>query len=297
MTQKRGGLGKNLSALLGQSALQVKQDTRLLEHVQIEYRPIASLTPGQYQPRRAFDEATIKELANSIQQQGLLQPLVVRELKPGQYEIIAGERRWRACKLAGLTQIPVLIRQVDDEAAIALALVENLQREDLSALDQARAMQRLMTDFGLTHQQIATLLSKSRTAVSNYVRLLNLTTEVQTLLEQGALDMGHARSLLTLSAEDQHRVALTVVAKELSVRDTERLVAEWKIKKQAALKPKVSYPQALQPQLEAMAQRLQTAVKLKPGAEGQGMLLIHYSDLDFLEQMMTHILDGSPQEI
>jgi len=297
MTQKRGGLGKNLSALLGQSALQVKQDTCLLDHVQIEYRPITSLTPGQYQPRRAFDDATIKELANSIQQQGLLQPLVVRELKPGQYEIIAGERRWRACKLAGLTQIPVLIRQVDDEAAIALALVENLQREDLSALDQARAMQRLMTDFGLTHQQIATLLSKSRTAVSNYVRLLNLTTEVQALLERGALDMGHARSLLTLSAEDQHRVALTVVAKELSVRDTERLVAEWKIKKQASLKPKASYLQALQPQLEAMAQRLQTAVKLKPGAEGQGTLLIHYSDLNFLEQMMTHILDGSPQEI
>lgn len=290
MTQKRAGLGRNLSALLGQSALQLNPGTPLLGQTQIEYRPLTSLTPGQYQPRRVFDDASIKELADSIQKQGLLQPLVVRELKPGQYEIIAGERRWRACKLAGLTQIPVLIRQVDDETAIALALIENIQREDLSALDQARAMQRLIADFGLTHQQIASLLSKSRAAVSNYLRLLNLTTAVQTLLDQGALDMGHARSLLSLPAADQERAAEMVVAKGLSVRETERLVAAWGTKSPSSAKSKVSYPQTLQPQLEAVAQRLQTAVNLKPGPEGQGKLVIHYPDISVLERIMAYFL-------
>ncbi|PJD94094.1 MAG: chromosome partitioning protein ParB [Legionella sp.] len=292
MKNKRGSLGRNLSALLGDTTIQIKPETRLTEQTLIEHKPITSLVPGQYQPRRVFDEATLAELAHSIQTQGLLQPLVVRELKPGQYEIIAGERRWRACQIAGVSQIPVLIRQVDDETAIALALVENLQREDLTVLDQARAMQRLLTEFDLTHQQIAVLLSKSRTAVSNYLRLLHLTKEVQEFLENGSLDMGHARSLLTLTTAQQNHVASMVVAKGLSVRETERLVADLKADKPVVMsKPKVECPPILQPKLDAMAQRLQTAVTLKPGSSGRGTLVIHYPDLEMLDKIMAQILD------
>ncbi len=293
MKHKRSSLGRNLSALLGDSAIQIKPDTPLLAHSHIEQRPITSLVPGQYQPRRVFDDASLAELAHSIQTQGLLQPLVVRELKPGQYEIIAGERRWRACQVAGLTDIPVLIRQVDDKTAIALALVENLQREDLTVLDQARAMQRLLTEFDLTHQQIAVLLSKSRTAVSNYLRLLHLTSEVQAFLEKGSLDMGHARCLLPLTAAQQNQVAAMVVTKGLSVRETERLVNNLKADKPVVAKPKLECPPMLQPKLDALAQRLETAVTLKPkpGSSGQGTLVIHYPDLAVLDKIMAHILD------
>ncbi|HVT62725.1 MAG TPA: ParB/RepB/Spo0J family partition protein [Legionellaceae bacterium] len=294
MKNKRGGLGRNLSALLGDSHLQIKSDGKLLQQPMVEYRPITSLIPGQYQPRRVFDDATIAELAASIQQQGLLQPLVVREVHLGQYEIIAGERRWRACQLAGLTQIPVLIRQVDDETAVALALVENLQREDLTVLDQARAMQRLLTDFGLTHQQIAVLLSKSRTVVSNYLRLLHLTTEVQAFLEQGHLDMGHARTLLPLTPEQQNHLATMIVNKGLSVRETERLVATLKQEKPSVTNTKPSvipYEQHLQPKLDTIAERLQTTVTLKPRSNGGGTLLIHFSDLDVLNKIMVQILE------
>ena len=158
MSQKRGGLGRNLSALLSQAAVQIESNMPVDEQAQIAYLPIMSLIPGQYQPRRTFSAETITELADSIRQQGLLQPLVVRALESDHFEIIAGERRWRACQQLGMSQVPVLIRQVNDETAIALALIENLQREDLSAMDQARAMQRLLTDFGLSHQQIAEIL-------------------------------------------------------------------------------------------------------------------------------------------
>ncbi len=290
MSQKRSGLGRNLSALLSQSPLQFQADTHLLEHAAIEYRPITSLMPGQYQPRRVFSEETIRELADSIQKQGLLQPLVVRELTSGQYEIIAGERRWRACQQAGLAQVPVLIRQVNDETALALALVENLQREDLSVLDQARAMQRLLTEFDLTHQQIAELLSKSRTAVSNHLRLLNLTKEVQTYLEQGSLDMGHARCLLALNIEEQNRVAALVVAKALSVRETERLVHTLKMSES---EPPKSQPTTLnervQPKLDSLAQQLQTQVRIKQSATGRGTLMIAYADLAELDKIIMAI--------
>jgi ParB family chromosome partitioning protein len=290
MSQQHKSLGRNLSALLSQSAIPVTPDTRVMEQVQIEYRPITSLIPGRYQPRRLFSDETIAELADSIRKQGLLQPLVVRELQPGRYEIIAGERRWRACQQVGLSQVPVLIRQVNDETAIALALVENLQREDLSVLDQARSMQRLLVEFSMSHQQIADILSKSRAAVTNYLRLLNLPTEVQMFLEQGVLDMGHARSLLTLPAEEQKRVADLVVAKALSVRETERLVNTVKLNKTDITKPIATYPKTLQSQLNHLSQQLSTEVQLKLGAAGRGTLVIHYTDLTSLDQIITKIL-------
>ncbi|MCX7090687.1 MAG: ParB/RepB/Spo0J family partition protein [Legionellales bacterium] len=290
MSQQHKSLGRNLSALLSQSAIPVTPDTRVMEQVQIEYRPITSLIPGRYQPRRFFSDETIAELADSIRKQGLLQPLVVRELQPGRYEIIAGERRWRACQQVGLSQVPVLIRQVNDETAIALALVENLQREDLSVLDQARSMQRLLVEFSMSHQQIADILSKSRAAVTNHLRLLNLPTEVQMFLEQGVLDMGHARSLLTLPAEEQKRVADIAVAKALSVRETERLVNTVKMKKTDTTKPTATYPKTLQSQLNNLSQQLSTEVQLKLGAAGRGTLVIHYTDLTSLDQIITKIL-------
>lgn len=290
MSQKRGGLGRNLSALLSQAAVQIQPSSSIEEQAQIVYRPIVSLSPGQYQPRRTFSTETINELADSIRQQGLLQPLVVRELQAGEYEIIAGERRWRACQQLGMSEVPVLIRQVNDETAIALALIENLQREDLSALDQARAMQRLLTDFGLSHQQIAELLSKSRAAVTNHLRLLNLSTEVQNFLEQGSLDMGHARSLLTLSEKEQKRIANLVVTKGLSVRETERLVNAAKAPKPSSTKPRQSFSPILQSQITQLGQHLHTEVRIKSNEAERGTIVIHYADLPTLDKIITKIL-------
>ena len=290
MSQKRSGLGRNLSALLSQASIQITTDLSSKEQSQIEYRPIAHLQPGQYQPRRSFTPNTITELADSIRKQGLLQPLVVRELQPNQYEIIAGERRWRACQQAGLTQIPVIIKQVNDETALALALIENLQREDLSALDQARAMHRLLVDFGLSHQQIADVLSKSRTTVTNHLRLLNLSTEVQAFLEQGTIDMGHARSLLTLPENEQKRIANKIVNNALSVRETERLVNAVKNSPAQPKKKPVIYPNNIQSQITSLAQNLHTQVRVKPGDANSGTLMIHYSDLNNLQNIIAQIL-------
>lgn len=176
MTVKRSGLGRNLSALLSHSGSALLTDKPAIEHLKLA---VGCLQPGKYQPRGEMEEAPLHELAQSIKKQGLLQPLLVRELSDGRYEIIAGERRWRASQIAGLTEVPVILKQVDDETAMAMALVENLQREDLNAMDQARAMHRLTSEFALTHQQVADLLCKSRTAVSNFLRLLTLATAVK----------------------------------------------------------------------------------------------------------------------
>ena len=193
MTVKRSSLGRNLSALLNQSSSILLDEKPKAEHFKIA---IGCLQPGKYQPRSEIEEPALIELAQSINKQGLLQPLLVRELGDGRYEIIAGERRWRASQIAGLTEVPVVLKQVDDETAMAMALVENLQREDLNTMDQARAMHRLTDEFSLTHQQVADLLGKSRTVVSNYLRLLALPIPVKKLLEHGDIDMGHARALL-----------------------------------------------------------------------------------------------------
>lgn len=289
MIVKRGGLGRNLSALLSHA------DTGLLTGIQLPDRlslKVECLKPGKYQPRGEMDEASLFELSESIKKQGLLQPLVVREIAPDQYEIIAGERRWRACQLAGMTEVPVILRQVDDETAMAMALVENLQREDLNALDQARAMHRLTTEFALTHQQVAELLCKSRTAVSNYLRLLNLNLEVRRLLENGDIDMGHARSLLMLEDQQQTQVAQLVVAKNLSVRETEELVA--RVKLGAPISPvqptKPSIMPVYQEKIHALAHQLQTKVKLKPGKAGNGTLVIHYDNTSALETMIEQLI-------
>ncbi|ARB92607.1 ParB/RepB/Spo0J family partition protein [Legionella longbeachae] len=292
MTVKRSSLGRNLSALLSQST-----NVLLSEKPQAERLMLAvdCLQPGKYQPRGEMEETPLQELAQSIKKQGLLQPLLVRELSDGRYEIIAGERRWRASQMAGLTEIPVILKQVDDETAMAMALVENLQREDLNAMDQARAMQRLINEFSLTHQQVAELLCKSRTAVSNYIRLLALSNPVKKLLEHGDIDMGHARALLILEEEQQNQVAQLIVAKNLSVRETEKLVERIKTGKndidsnQAKdINPSLLYHD----QLKNISRHLQAAIKLKPGKAGKGSLVIHYDNQHSLQTIIEQLTKG-----
>lgn len=189
--------------------------------------PVEYMQPGQFQPRKIMTDDALAELANSIKAQGVIQPIVVRELATNKFEIIAGERRWRACQLAELGVIPCLVKDIPDEAAIAMALIENIQREDLNAMEEAVALQRLMQEFELTHQQTADAVGKSRTTVTNLIRLLSLTDVCRTMLERGDMEMGHARALLSLPSDDQTVVARTVVAKGLTVRDTEKLVRKW----------------------------------------------------------------------
>jgi len=288
MTVKRSGLGRNLSALLSQSGSTLLDKKPQTDTLKIA---VACLQPGKYQPRSEMEEGALTELAESIKKQGLLQPILVRELSDGRYEIIAGERRWRASQMAGLTEVPVLLKQVDDETAMAMALVENLQREDLNAMDQARAMHRLTNEFALTHQQVADLLCKSRTAVSNYLRLLALSTAVKKLLEHGDLDMGHARALLTLEEEQQNQVAQLIVAKNLSVRETESLVERIKAGKTTAKRHEDSSALIYQDQLNNLAQHLKTPVKLKPGKSGKGSLVIHYDSASGLQQIIEQLMN------
>jgi ParB family transcriptional regulator, chromosome partitioning protein len=285
MTVKRSSLGRNLSALLGSPATNLLADKPVIDSLKLATN---CLQPGKYQPRAEIEEATLTELAASIKQQGLLQPIVVREISNDRYEIIAGERRWRACQLAGLREIPVVLRQVDDETAIAIALVENLQREDLNPMDQARAMHRLTSEFDLTHQQVADLLCKSRTAVSNYLRLLSLNTEIRQLLEHGDLDMGHARALLMLDEKQQIQVAQLVVVKNLSVRETEKLVARVKNGKVTQTDhPELSLQ--VKELIQQLTEHLKTKIKINPGKAGKGRLVIHYDTMEDLQTVIQRL--------
>lgn len=288
MSLKRSGLGRNLSALLNTSTSILPNITLAPKELRLS---LDLLQPGKYQPRTAMDDNSLQELAVSIKQQGLLQPILVRSVEEGRYEIIAGERRWRASRLAGLTEIPALLRQVDDETAMAMALIENLQREDLNSMDQARAMARLNIEFELTHQQIAELLSKSRTAVSNYLRLLSLSEGVKRLLEYGDLDMGHARALLGLDEEKQLYVANIVVAKNLNVRETEKLVKRVNhVSINEQPHSSSSDLTTFSSGIEHLKQYLNTKVDLKQLKSGKGSLVIHYNSVQDLESVINQIL-------
>jgi ParB family transcriptional regulator, chromosome partitioning protein len=286
MSIKRNGLGRNLSALLGTPSTSAPST----EPIKL---PLHALQPGKYQPRRVIEEGPLEELAASIQQQGLLQPILVRELDDQKYEILAGERRWRACQRAGLVNIPVIIKPADDQTAMAIALIENLQREDLTVLDQAQAMHRLHTEFDLTHQQIAALVHKSRTAVSNFLRLLTLSPQVKNLLDTNQLDMGHARTLLGLQESEQNQVAEIIVKRGLSVRETENLVN--RLKKGNSTEKISKEPNPLYTEkLSTISECLQTRVQLKPGKLGKGSLVIHYDNAVHLQKVLERlgVLEG-----
>jgi ParB family chromosome partitioning protein len=238
-----------------------------------------------------MDEGALAELAASIKSQGIMQPVLVRPIDGGRYEIIAGERRFRAAQLAGLDEIPVLVREVDDQAAAAMALIENIQREDLNPLEEAQGIQRLISDFNFTHEQAATAVGRSRSAVSNLLRLINLAGPVQTMLMAGDIDMGHARALLAVDSASQIALATQVVAKRLSVRETEKLVAR-AIEDQnapAAVARQKDKPGDIVRLEEELSDRLATPVQFKMGPKGRGQMIIDFADLDILDGVLARL--------
>ena len=290
MAAKKRGLGeRGLGALLAGS--KVNLDQELKDHDgELREVPIDLIQRGRFQPRRDMDPAALQELADSIRQQGVMQPVVVRPIAEGRYELIAGERRWRATQMAELDSIPAIIRDVPDEAAIAMALIENIQRENLNPIEEAFALQRLQDEFGLTQAQVAEAVGKSRTTITNLLRLIGLTEDVRLMLEHGDLEMGHGRAMLTLPPEQQMQVAKQVVAKSLSVRQTEALVRRiqqetpgHKSSGQAAVDPNI---RALQ---DDLAERLGARVSIAHGQRGKGKLVIEYSSLDELDGILGHI--------
>ncbi|MDN5753899.1 MAG: ParB/RepB/Spo0J family partition protein [Nitrosospira sp.] len=275
---KLKGLGRGLDALLSTDNDSAKARESL------QNLKISLLQPGKYQPRTHMDKESLVELAESIKAQGVMQPVLVRPVSAGGYEIIAGERRWRAAQIAGLSEVPALIREVPDEAALAMALIENIQRENLNPLEEAMGIQRLIKEFGMTHQAASQALGSSRSAVSNLLRLLNLPGPVQELLMQGKIDMGHSRALLSLPAAKQIEMANLVARKQLSVRETERLVhrAERPIAKQ---RPKRD--RDLLRLQENISAKLGAQVIINPGKKGKGTVVIHYSSLEQLDGILS----------
>ena len=295
MSRKR--LGRGLDALLSTGTVQVAETGAEASTPATPPAPggeglaeleCASIVPNRYQPRRDFDDDALAELAASIASQGIMQPVVVRERPGGRYELIAGERRWRAAQLAGLSSIPALIREASDEQASALALIENVQREDLNPLEEAMAYSRLKDEFGLTQQQIADIMGKSRVAVTNLLRLLNLAPRVRDMLANGDLEMGHARALLSLEALQQEQAALEVIERGLSVRQTEALVRQW-------LQParEKTAPATTDPDTARLERRLSDGmgapVRIKQDAKGGGQLVIRYGSLEELDGILRHL--------
>ena len=290
-TKKLKGLGRGLDALLGGGGDFASPDTH-----QPSSLPVSQMQAGKYQPRTRMDEGALNELAASIKAQGLMQPILVRPIGQDtlsglvKYEIIAGERRFRASQLAGLTEVPVLVRDVDDLAAAAMALIENIQREDLNPLEEAQGIHRLIADFNFTHEQAATALGRSRSAVSNLLRLMNLASPVQTMLMAGDIDMGHARALLAVDAASQITLANQVVAKRLSVRETEKLVTRTVEEAANPVEPRHKEKSGDIARLEEeLSDALATPVVFKMGNKGRGQLVIDFADLDVLDGLLTRL--------
>ncbi|WP_447927508.1 MULTISPECIES: ParB/RepB/Spo0J family partition protein [unclassified Vreelandella] len=308
MTRKRA-LGRGLDALIGAGArrrdsldLTSEETFESIDPAapasaafdatseRLERLPLGQLSRGKYQPRRDIQPEALEELADSIRAQGVMQPIVVRPVGEARYEIIAGERRWRAAQLAELDVIPAVIREVSDEAALALALIENIQRENLNAVEEALALKRLGDEFELTQQQVADAVGKSRTQVANLLRLLTLDPEVQTLLERGDLDMGHARALLSLASAQQRRIAHEVVNNDLTVRATEALVKKLASDESAKATPKRSIKTTDVTRLETqLGELLGAPVSIDHGQRGKGKVTIRYTSLEELDGILGHI--------
>ncbi len=286
---KKRGLGKSLDALLaytkdGQGVVEVDFAS---SQEKLTLLPIDSIRPGKYQPRKEMDPVALEELANSIRTQGIIQPLIVRPVNQQDpyYELIAGERRWRAAQLAGLTEVPAIIRAIPDDTAMAIALIENIQREDLTPIEEAMSFDRLIAEFGMTHQQVADAVGKSRASVSNLLRLLALPEEVKQMLARGLLEMGHARTLITLPAAVQLETATLITTRQLSVRETENLVRRLQspIAKTmpASLDPDIVHLQ------DSLSRQLKLRVAIQCNAKGRGKLVIHYRSLAELNGLLA----------
>lgn len=276
---KPKGLGRGLDALLGGDAPPARESLLTL--------PVARIRPGKYQPRTKMDQQALAELAASIRAQGLMQPLLVRPVDRERYELIAGERRWRAAQMAGLEEVPALVREVPDEAALAMSLIENIQRENLNPMEEAAGLERLIEEFRMTHEQAADAVGRSRSATTNLLRLLKLAKPVQEMVMEGALEMGHARALLPLDPARQIEAGNRIAARGLSVRDTEAMV-------QATLRGsshrrRQRTDRDLARLEEEVAERLGTTVEIRPGRKGSGKLVLHYSGLDHLEQLLKKL--------
>jgi len=285
MAKLHKGLGRGLDALLSGGKSEKDEVMRDLN--------VTLLRPGKYQPRTHMDESSLNDLATSIKSQGIMQPILVRQIADNSYEIIAGERRWRAAQLAGLTHVPVLVRSVPDNAALAMALIENIQRENLNPLEEAVGLQRLIDEFKMTHHVAAEAVGRSRSAASNLLRLLKLPKAVQNMLTENKLDMGHARALLSLESAQQILLANKIVLEQLSVRETEKLVQKQtdepvKTKHKKTTKPNLD-TQRLQ---EEMSAYLGTSVKIKPGNKGGGKLVIEYTNHDQLDEFLGKLKKG-----
>lgn len=277
---KQKGLGRGLDALLS------GDDSAAIAEESLQNLEVSRLQPGKYQPRTNMDQVALAELAESIKAQGVMQPVLVRPISADRYEIIAGERRWRAAQLAGLAEVPALIRKVPDESALAMSLIENIQRENLNPLEQAMGIQRLINEFGMTHQSAGEALGNSRSTISNLLRLLNLSTPVQELMMQGKIEMGHGRAILSLAPAQQIKIANLIAQKQLSVRETEKLVNQ--IEHPVTKKTKKPDRDLLRLQ-EDVSERLGAEVAIKPKKNGQGNIVIHYTSLDQLDDILSKL--------
>jgi len=276
---KPKGLGRGLDALLGGD--EAPKDA-------LATLPVSRIRPGKYQPRTRMDQEALSELAASIRTQGLMQPVLVRPVDKDRYELIAGERRWRAAQMAGLSEIPALVREVPDEATAAMALIENIQREDLNPMEEAAGLQRLVDEFKLTHQQAADAVGRSRSAASNLLRLLNLAKPVQAMLMEGVLEMGHARALLALDGARQIEAANRVAARAMSVREAEALVQLW-LRTPAGTKTRRKADRDLERLQEEASEKAGTTVEIKPGRKGRGKLVVHYASYEHLDELLARL--------
>lgn len=288
-SMKKRGLGRGLDALLGDSALVRDDNPAPVAVAGVQELPVDLIARSRFQPRQEFNQEALQELADSIRAQGVVQPIVVRPYpgQDGRYELIAGERRWRATQLAGLHNIPAVVRDVDDQAAMAMALIENIQREALNPIEEATALHRLINEFGLTHEQTAEAVGRSRVAVTNLLRLLQLEPTVKELLLKRELEMGHARALLGLQGIAQVQAARDVAQRGLSVRETEALVKRTGLK--PAVKTKTSVDPDTQRLQDDLAGKLGAKVELQHGGKGKGKVVIHYNSLDELDGILEHI--------
>ena len=278
MSTKAKGLGRGLDALLGGDEAPRDSLLRL---------PVSQIRPGRYQPRTRMDQQALAELAASIRSQGLMQPLLVRPVDRDRYELIAGERRWRAAQMAGLDEVPVLVREVPDEAALAMSLIENIQRENLNPMEESAGLQRLIGEFKMTHEQAADAVGRSRSATTNLLRLLKLAKPVQEMLMEGALEMGHARALTALDPARQIEAGNRVAARGLSVRETEALVQS--MLKGRGTRRKARGDRDIARLEEEVSERLGTTVQIRPGRRGSGKVLLHYSSLEHLEALLKKL--------
>ena len=283
MSTKQKGLGRGLDALLD------SDDAGAAPIERLATLKLGQLGPGRYQPRTKMDEASLQELAASIKAQGLMQPILVRPVTTDRYEIIAGERRWRAAKLAGLSELPVVVRDVPDQAALAMALIENIQREDLNPLEEAQGVQRLVKEFKLTHQEAADAIGRSRTATTNLLRLLNLERSVQQRMLEGQIDMGHARALLSLEGRRQEEVAKRVADRGMSVRETEKLVNDVLNPAVRGKARRARTDRDVVRLEEELSEELGTTVEIRQGRKGSGKLVIRYTSNEHLESLLLRL--------